>query len=135
MIAVNHVPIVTRFFGELTAGSIEGIRPMAALSQDVYNLYAEWATRAELPFTALHWVCRFLNGNYGIQIVRRRYADGAFIRGPHSIMFLAGRPLTRRVLTHDVIGRQVCQFRSDVTRYIERGDLLAPVQHLPEQVQ
>ena len=129
MVSINHAPIVARFFGELTAGAIEGVRPMAALSPDVFELYVEWAKRAELPTTSLGWMCRYLGFRYGIHIVRKRYADGAFIRGPHSIMLLAGQLRNKPLLESEVLGRQILEFRNDVKRYIERATL--PGRHVP----
>jgi len=143
---INHAPIVSRFFGELMSGAIEGIRPMAALSRDVHELYVEWARRAELPPTSLAWLCRYLGYRYGIHLVRKMYADGAFVRGPRSIMLLrgphdficanktSGQPIMRMFAAEE-LGEQILEFRHDVRRYIARGILPAPEtplrEHLP----
>lgn len=131
--SINHGPILDQFYADLVGWRIKGVVPQAARVEDVHRCYIAWAQRNERPFVGnVAWFARHLSSRRLVMAARKRYADGAFIVGPCAIFFLDGPVRTRHGNAQDVIGRQVCEFRSQVDRYVEQCGVLQP---LPEPVQ
>lgn len=118
---INYGATVDQFFGELVAGRIQGVRPQAALAIDVFRLYQEWAVATDLPSTtSAAWLCRYIGSRHGVLQARKRYAAGAFVEGPHSVLFLAGALRSRYGMEVELLGRQIAEFRNQVNHYADR---------------
>lgn len=119
--SINHGRIVDQFFGELVAGQIEGVRPCAALTNEVHRLYMCWAEKSQLPATAsAPWMCRYIGSRHGVVVARKRYSAGAFILGPHSVMYLAGPIRVRYGMELEITGRQIADFKLMVDAFEAR---------------
>lgn len=131
-VSINYAWSVTQFIGQLTAGQIQGVRPMAALATDVHLLYLAWGARQNVPVTpSSAWFCRFITDRHGVLSARKRYADGPVIRGPNSVLFLNGPVHARFGEEPTLLGEQVLAFRWQVERY---ADLQHKVQEQAAQV-
>lgn len=115
---INHAGIIDQFFGALVGGRLQGVRPQAALAVDVHRLYLAWAQREDLPATpSAASFCRYISDRYGIKCARKRYAEGAFIVGPRSVLYLAGPVHSGYGQEPDNLGRQIADFRHQAELY------------------
>lgn len=78
----------SRFYYELAHGELGEISARPALSADVYDLYKTWCKRIGTPATSMPKLINAFNRKHSIKAVRKRYVDGAGMKGPHSIMWL-----------------------------------------------
>lgn len=132
---VDHAPIIDAFFGELVAGQLEGVRPQAALASDVHLGYKAWAQKRHLPATPANATFnRYITGRHGIKTMRKRYASGGFILGPHSILFLAGPVYAAYGTEPQELGRQVAAFREQIERFIRSTGVLEQAAPVPAHV-
>ena len=125
---IDHAPIIDQFFGELVAGHIQGVRPQTALSSDVHACYVAWAMSKHLPITpSTATLIRYIRNNHRIKTARKRYADGGFIVGPRSVLFLAGPIYAEFGTESQKIGQQIRSFREQAAGFIRhvRGHVAA----------
>lgn len=122
--SINHSPIIDQFFGALEGRSIQGVNPQVALTTDLYRLYVAWAARVDLPTVkSAPWLCRYLRGRHGIRVALKRYAAGPLIKGPHSVVYLAGPVSARYGMEPEILGRQILSFSSQVDAYMKQSSL------------
>lgn len=132
---INYGRIADQFYGALVAGVIQGVRPCAALTTDVHRLHWLWANRNELPATASpSWMRKYIASRHGVQVARKRYAEGGFILGPHSIMYMAGPIRAPFGMEVEILGRQVNDFKLMVEAYEAAAVLPEQEARVREQV-
>lgn len=108
----------SRFFHELNAGDIGDIKPQPALATDVYALYREWCHRTGLRPAPQNKLLNILARRHGVPIERKRYADGAVLRGPHSVvLFGAQRAAAPGSSDSAWLGDQVAVFQTALGDY------------------
>jgi hypothetical protein len=127
--AVNHGALVDRFFSELLAGSVAGVKAGPALSEDVHALYCAWCAAEGVPqIDAPGKLTIFLTTRHpSIVAVRKRFADGPVVRGPKAILFLASVGQPPRGYEVDWLGAHISNFRTSVADY-QRACAEAPSQ-------
>lgn len=132
---INHAVIIDQFFGALVGGGLQGVRPQAALAVDVHQLYLAWAEREDLPATpSTASFCRYISGRHNIKCARKRYAEGAFVLGPRSVLYLAGPVHSGYGQEPTNLGRQIAEFRHQAERYGKDVAVQEHAAHVPEQV-
>ena len=124
-VTINYAWSVTQFLGLLTAGHLQGVRPMAALATDVHRLYLEWGRRENIPVTpSAPWFCRFITARHGVLNARKRYADGPLLHCPKSVLFLDGPVNARFGEEATVLGEQVLLFKLQTERYVAAAPIV-----------
>jgi len=132
---INHAGIIDQFFGALVGGRIPGVRPQAALSVDVHRLYLAWTQLEDLPATpSAASFCRYISDRHQIQCARKRYAEGPFIVGPRSVLYLAGPVHSGYGQEPDILGRQIADFRHQAEAFGARVPVREQAAPVPERV-
>lgn len=78
----------SRFFSELASGDIDGIKPMPALSKDLFAVYRAWCNSINVKPAPMPRLLNTLHKKHHVAMVRKRYLDGSTIKGPHGIAML-----------------------------------------------
>lgn len=116
--AFHHALYVDAFFNELVAGTIRGVAARPALTRDVHELYQHWCDARGVPAlgSPAHFV-KILQDRHGVPLLRKRYAIGQEILGPHGVLFLTTPPAARPGFEPDWLGQHVTAFRAEVSTY------------------
>lgn len=112
----------SRFFYALTELQIEGVKPLPALAQDVYDLYRAWCSRTGGKAAPLPRLTNVLSRKHNVPTPRKRYLDGQTVKGPHAIVYLPGpdSQLPPGASENVWIGDNVAAFRNAVADYRNR---------------
>lgn len=106
----------SRFFNQLVDGDLDGVKVMPALSQDLFDLYRAWCNRVGI--SNIGPLSRFINAlerKHGVQVIRKRYMDGANTKGPHGIAHFKTGPQMEPGESELVwLGKYVASFRNGV---------------------
>ncbi len=81
-----------RFYQDIVAGDMDGIKPGPALSQDAYDLYRAWCARIGTKPAPMPKLIDALARKHKVPVARKRYMDGMSVKGPHGVVFLPGGP-------------------------------------------
>lgn len=88
-----------RFYTELMTGDVipmhgsDGKRFVGpVLSQDIYDLYRAWCSRIGAKPAPMPKLIDALARKHKVPVARKRYLDGASVKGPHGVAFLPGGP-------------------------------------------
>lgn len=131
---INHGLIVDQFLGELIGGKIPGVEARAVVATDLHRLYLAWTELQQLPrMDSVGWLTRFIESRHSILTARKRYANGAVIEGPHSVLYFGGPVSTRFGNAVDVLGGYVLGFRRQVDRYCASLTAVRLTGSVPEQ--
>jgi len=119
--AFNHAALVDLFFEELLAGAITGVRARPALTSDVHELYRAWCEAKGRPFLAsVPRFVKLLQTRHGVRLVRKRYALGMRILGPHGVLLLAPVPAPRDGFEADWLGDHITSFSAALSHFRAR---------------
>lgn len=113
-----------RFYSDVIFGELHGVKPSAALAQDVYELYRVWCSRTGQRPLPMPRLVNAIERRCKVRTARKRYVDGVTgsPKGPHGILYLAGAEMPPGVQETSWLGEQIDRFRHSVSVY--RGDLL-----------
>lgn len=121
----NHAPQIDAFYEDLLAGKILGVQPRPARALDVHDLYCAWCARRGVPHLAPAYMVKMLALRHRIASVRKRYAIGSELHGPHGILFLIMPPAPGRGFENEWLGEHVVAFRVAVESYVGRGKVMS----------
>lgn len=116
--AFHHAIHVDQFYLALVSGALRGVNARPALTRDVHELYQHWCSLRQVPAlgSPAHFV-RMLQDRHGVPLLRKRYAIGPEILGPHGVLFLTSPPAPRPGFEADWLGEHVTAFRAEVSTY------------------
>jgi putative DNA primase/helicase len=107
----------TRFFDEMYEGSIGGIKFVAALSNDVYELYRRWCARYGYRAGPQSRLDNALVRKRNLVKARKRYYDGMAQLGPHYVLMLPAKSPPEGQTEGQWLGECVKAFRAAVNDY------------------
>lgn len=102
----------TRFWYAVATGDIQGVRPINALSQDVYELYKVWCHRTGCRAAPMARLVNVLERKHSVRSVRKRYIDGSEIRGPHTVLLLGEQQPPEGQTETAWLGQSIAAFRA-----------------------
>ena len=113
-----HARHIDRFYAELLAGQLPGVVARPALTLDVHELYQAWCARQNVPPTGSPGtLATALQRRHQVPLLRKRYAIGTEILGPHGVLYLAAPPAPRYGFEPDWLGDQITKFRQASADY------------------
>ena len=105
----------SRFFLDLTAGDIVGVKARPALSTDVYDLYRVWCARSGHRAGPMPRLINALERKHGVQAVRKRYTTIANVEaGPHGVLMLGKEELRPGESERAWLGEHITRFKQSV---------------------
>jgi hypothetical protein len=113
-----HALLVDEFYAELLAGRLHGVASRPALTRDAHELYRLWCDRRGAPGLAGpgHFA-NALQERHGVPVLRKRYAIGSQLFGPHGVLYLSSPPSPRPGFEYEWLGAHVSAFRAGVSSY------------------
>lgn len=116
--AFHHAPQVDAFYRDLLGGQLRGIQPRPALTRDVHDLYRAWSALRMQPAlgTSGHFAS-VLVARHDVPLLRKRYAIGNQLIGPHGVLYLISPGPPRPGFEADWLGEHVICFRAAVAAY------------------
>ncbi|WEN13687.1 DUF5906 domain-containing protein [Rhodanobacter sp. AS-Z3] len=110
-----------RFYQELVAGELNGVRPRAALATDVYDLYRVWCVRTGHRAGPQPKLINAIERKCRVTSARKRYVDVmGTTRGPHGVLYLGADACPPGEAETAWLGEQIAGFRKSVGVY--KGD-------------
>ncbi len=106
-----------RFFRQLAAGDIHGVRCRAALAVDVFDLYRVWCARTNERAAPMPKFTNALERKCGVHNQRKRYTDVTKPdgrAGPHAVLYLGGDACPPGESEADWLAEQIKAFRRAV---------------------
>jgi putative DNA primase/helicase len=111
----------TRFFYDLQANLIGGIKPRPALTKHVFDLYRHWCAESNYRAAPLNKFVVAMELRHKIVNQRKRYQGSAGMVGPHGVLFFESTdyPATCPDGAHepDWLGKSIDSFREAVKDY------------------
>jgi putative DNA primase/helicase len=107
----------SRFFNDLVAGDIEGVKARPALSSDVFDLYRAWCGRTNHRAAPMPRLINVLARKHDVACVRKRYSDITGTRGPHGVLMLGAAQLPPGDSETNWLGDHILAFRRSVGVY------------------
>lgn len=108
----------SRFYTELMAGDLDGVKPRPALSTDVFDCYRAWCARTNQRAAPMPRLINVLERKHGVPAVRKRYADVmGTTRGPKGMLMLGGAELPPGVAETAWLGEQIEAFHKSIATY------------------
>jgi putative DNA primase/helicase len=106
-----------RFYRQLAAGDILGVRCRPALATDVFDLYRVWCTRTSERVAPMPKFVNALERKCGVRNQRKRYTDVTKTdgrAGPHAVLFLGGADCPPGESEGDWLAEEIKGFRRNV---------------------
>lgn len=125
----HHAPQVDLFVAELLGGQLHGVQPRPAKTLDVHCLYRAWCAKRQIPVLDAGHLARMLAERHGMPLLRKRYALGSSVHGPHGVIYLACPPAPAAGFELDWLGRHVSAFIASVATYSAAVGVPQVVQH------
>src|SRR6185312_13608744 len=108
----------SRFYKELIAGDIAGVKARPALSTELYEFYRIWSARSGHRPAPMPRLINQLERKHGVKSVRKRYADvTGTIRGPHGVVMLGDAELPPGAAETAWLGEQIATFHKSLGVY------------------
>src|SRR6185437_6094596 len=105
----------SRFYLDLTAGDIAGVKARPALSTDVYDLYRVWCARSGQRAGPMPRLINALERKHGVRCARKRYdLAGGQEQGPHGVLMLGAAELPPGESERAWLGQNISRFRQSV---------------------
>lgn len=116
---IYHAVSIDQFYEHLVAGNITGVVAGPALTRDVFELYQAWCERRGIiGLASASYLANALNRRHGVQILRKRYAIGNSLLGPHGVLYLAMPPSARQGFEFEWLGQLLSKFTAAVAVYV-----------------
>jgi putative DNA primase/helicase len=107
-----------RWYDELTAGDIPGLKPRPAPSKDWYEAYKIWCTREGTRAAPCPRFVHALERKRGVVVARKRYdLGGADELGPHGFLLIGDIPGDESTSEAKRLGTSVRIFRAQLGEY------------------
>ena len=117
--SIYHAVAIDRFFEDLLAGQISGVAAGPALAMDAHALYKHWCDQHRVPAMASPaYFVQSLASRHGVPSLRKRYAMGDQVMGPHGVLYLATPPAPRNGFEFEWLGAHLSKFRASVATHI-----------------
>ena len=104
----------SRFFHDLTAGDIAGVKARPALSTDVYDLYRVWCARSGQRAGPMPRLINALERKHNVRAVRKRYTLATGQHGPHGVLMLGAVDVPPGESETNWLGDHIARFRQSV---------------------
>lgn len=106
-----------RWFDELAAGEIPGLRAMPAPSKEWYEAYKIWCTREGVRAAPCPRFVHALEKKRGVKSERKRYYVGQDVRGPHGFLIVGPASDDAGKSEASLFGEYVADFRLQLKDY------------------
>lgn len=114
-----HAIAIDRFYADLMGGQIRGVFAGPALALDAHQLYRYWCERRQIPSMASPaYFVRSLSTRQGVPSLRKRYAMGNQVLGPHGVLYFSTPPGLRVGFEFEWLGDCLLRFRSAVATHV-----------------
>ncbi len=104
----------SRFYGDLIAGDIQGVKPRPALSSDVFELYRVWCGRTGQRAGPMPRLINALERKHRVVNLRKRYTLATGNCGPHGVLMLGKDELPPGESESTWLGEHISRFRQSV---------------------